>query len=168
MMNFVRSGRTIRRGRGGVLRALFILGLAASNVLAAPASFVAAEPQHQPASEQFSGIPLQPTARAIVNFTELAARGPSTDAAGAQRRGRAIPFHRQPEGPPTGAPPSAPATEQAAPDAGGPLAPSPPPTTNFQALEDGAKVDGAQAGFFVTPPDTMGAVADQGDGDAQQ
>ena len=54
------------------------------------------------------------------------------------------------------------ATRQPAPlaldDPGGPLAPSPPPSSTYNAQEDGPKVDGPAAGLFNIPPDTQGAV----------
>ncbi|HEY0173274.1 MAG TPA: lamin tail domain-containing protein [Pyrinomonadaceae bacterium] len=43
-------------------------------------------------------------------------------------------------------------------DPGGPLAPSPSPSSTYNAQEDGPKVDGPSAGLFNIPPDTQGAV----------
>jgi hypothetical protein len=104
---------------------------------------------------------IQPATVANVNFRQLAAKQAAARLSGKQppARYRAIHPPLTIDDSPRG---GAPAARAAAPapldDPVAPLAPSPPPSTTYNALEDGPKADGPFAGFFQIPPDTQGAV----------
>jgi hypothetical protein len=123
---------------------------------------VAPQQTQQESAPAVTSVRIQPAARARINLRTLAqqqSRTPATSQESVQEIHSPVTI---PEAGTTPAPElmggdeiSAPAPSEAQDQIGGPAVPSPSPSANYLAQEDGPKVG---TGIFTIPPDTMGAV----------